>query len=122
MNKPITIITLLVSLSMTSACSLILPWEISTALTAGDFMLASETGKSSSEHIAEELTGKQCRWSRALQEESLCMTEKEYENYIMAMDCIVYKWDMLGLPSCKDNVTEKNIKYSVKQMSSFLGE
>jgi hypothetical protein len=122
MNKPSIIITLLMSLTMTSACSLILPWELSTALTAGDFVLATETGKSSSEHIAEELTGKQCRWSRALQEESLCMTEKEYVNYIMAMRCKVYTWDVLGLPSCKDDVTEQNIKYSVKQMSSFLGE
>tara|TARA_R110000765_G_scaffold878_2_gene2136 strand:- start:346 stop:513 length:168 start_codon:yes stop_codon:yes gene_type:complete len=52
MNKfPAIIITVLLSLGVTTACSLVLPWQVATAITAGDLALTNETGKSSSEHI-----------------------------------------------------------------------
>jgi hypothetical protein len=49
------------------------------------------------------MTGQECQWIRLLQNEKVCMTNKEYENYLLAMDCEEYEWNFFGIPSCKDN-------------------
>jgi hypothetical protein len=104
MNKsPAIIITVLLSLGVTTACSLVLPWQIATAITAGDLALTNETGKSSSEHIVGGVTGQECKWIRFLLNEKICMTNKEYENYLLDMSCKEYEWNFFGIPSCKDN-------------------
>ena len=104
MNKfPAIVIIVLLSLGATTACSLILPWQIATAITAGDLALTKETGKSSSEHIVGGITGTNCQWSRLLVNEKVCMTNDEYEIYLIDMGCIEYEWNFIGLPSCKDD-------------------
>jgi len=112
MNKfPAIVITVLLSLGVTTACSLVLPWQIATAITAGDLALTKETGKSSSEHIVGSITGTNCQWVRLLQYEKVCMTNIEYESYLLAMDCEEYEWNFFGIPSCKnDKPIGKNIK------------
>ena len=111
MNKLPTIIIILMSLGMTSACSLFLPWQVSTFLTAGDLVLSEKTGKSSSEHIVGKITGKECQWVRVLDGEDVCMSKKKYEDYLLKMNCVEYEWNILGLPSCKDGKTNKKEKY-----------
>ena len=104
MNKfPAIIITVLLSLGVTTACSLVLPWQVATAITAGDLALTKETGKSSSEHIVGGVSGQECKWIRFLLNEKICMTNKEYEDYLLDMSCKEYEWNFFGIPSCKDN-------------------
>tara|TARA_R110000737_G_scaffold321921_2_gene334098 strand:- start:565 stop:903 length:339 start_codon:yes stop_codon:yes gene_type:complete len=112
MNKfPAIMITVLLYLGATTACSLVLPWQVATAITAGDLALTNKTGKSSSEHIAGKITGKQCQWFRLLQNKKACMNKKEYESYLLDMGCEEYTWNIFGIPSCKDdNLKRENIK------------
>ena len=84
-----TLIIAIISLGMTSGCSLILPWPVSTALSVADIYVSKETGKSTSEHIAGEITNKDCKWWRFLEEAKVCMTKEEYE------------WNIIGMPRCK---------------------
>lgn len=101
MNKLPTIIIILISLPMLASCSLFLPWQVSTFLTAGDLVLSEKTGKSSSEHIAGKLTNKECKWWRFLENEKVCMSKEEYEEYLFKMNCEEYEWNIVGMPRCK---------------------
>lgn len=111
MNKLPTIIIILISLPMLASCGFFLPWQMSTALTAGDIILSEKTGKSSSEHLVSNLVNKDCQWVRVLDGEDVCMSKKSYEEYLLKMNCFQYEWNILGLPSCKDGKTNKKEKY-----------
>ena len=124
MNKFPTIIAMLMSLGMTTSCAFFLPWQLSTALTAGDLVLSEKTGKSSSEHIVGGGTDRECQWARILEGENACMTKNEYEEYLLKKNCIEYEWNILGLPSCKNGKTyvEEEIGDSDKLVNPFLGK
>ena len=96
-----TLIIVIISLGMTSGCSLILPWPVSTTLSVADIYVMKKTGKSTSEHIAGDITQKDCKWWRLLEEEKVCMTEKEYVDYLLKMNCEEYEWNIVGMPQCK---------------------
>tara|TARA_B100001769_G_C21807299_1_gene439343 strand:- start:120 stop:431 length:312 start_codon:yes stop_codon:yes gene_type:complete len=96
-----TLIIAIISLGMTSGCSLILPWPVSTTLSVADIYVMKKTGKSTSEHIAGDITQKDCKWWRLLEEEKVCMTEKEYVDYLLKMNCEEYEWNIVGMPQCK---------------------
>ena len=98
------IITVVVFAAITSVsgCTL-LPLPLNTALNAGQVILdvksLEDTGKTTSEHLVSEVTGKDCKWARI---NSVCMTKKEEIDYILAKNCQTITWNWLGLPKCKE--------------------
>ena len=83
------------------SCTL-LPTPINTALSAGqtllDVRLVEDTGKTTSEHLASRMTGKDCKWARV---NSICMTKEEQLDFILSKNCKTITWNWLGLPKCK---------------------
>ena len=68
---------------------------------SGRALLTKETGKSSYEHVASTITGKDCKFTRILKDKKICMSEKEYKDYLLSLNCDTYKWDILGNVSCE---------------------
>ena len=101
------IITVVVITAVTSVsgCTL-LPLPLNTALNAGqailDVRLLEDTGKTTSEHLVSEVTGKDCKWARI---NSVCMTKEEEIDYILAKNCQTITWNWLGLPKCKEQTS-----------------
>ena len=81
----------------------IFPMWVSVTHTIGDFILTKETGKSSAEHVLSEVTEKDCKFIRFIDTNKICMTEKEYEEYPLSLDCDTYTWDVIGRVSCDKN-------------------
>ena len=85
-----------------SGCGIV-PWPLSVAHTAADVVLANQTGKVSTEHLAGVVTQRDCQWSRILEEKKVCMTRDEYVDYLLEK-CIegqMVTWNWLGQPKCK---------------------
>ena len=83
-----------------SACG-IMPMWTSIVHTVTDTALSVTTGKSSSEHGLSALTGKDCQFIRIIYEQDICMSSKEYENYLFSLNCETYTWGILNRVSCK---------------------
>jgi len=66
-----------------------------------DVALSVTTGKSSSEHGLSALTEKDCQFIRIIYEQDICMSSKEYENYLFSLNCEIYTWSILNRVSCK---------------------
>ena len=90
-----------------SGCTIV-PWYISAAHTAGDVVLSSQTGKSSTEHLVSKITKKDCQWARTLYLEKACMTRDEEIEYMLSMNCELYVWNWLGLPECGKLLDKSN--------------
>jgi hypothetical protein len=104
MNHPYLLTIIVASLTLT-ACGIVPLW-MSVTSTVGDIILTNKTGKSSSEHGLSALTGKDCRFIRIIDNKNLCMNKKEYEKYLISLNCEAYTWSILGRVSCKKDATQ----------------
>jgi len=76
------------------------PLWLSMSHTAADALLVYETGKSSGEHGLSMISGKECKFIRVLDAQSICMSEVEYKKYLLSLNCDIYGWDRFGRVSC----------------------
>ena len=97
--------TLIIFTILTGGCS-ILPFPVNHMLSAAhtiiDVNLHEETGKTSAEHLASEVTKKDCQFIRVIDGMDACMTKEEEVDYILSKNCETITWNWLGLPSCKE--------------------
>tara|TARA_B100001996_G_C18507434_1_gene533953 strand:- start:328 stop:636 length:309 start_codon:yes stop_codon:yes gene_type:complete len=96
--QPQTFFIALIITLVVSGCGL-----IPIQFTIADAGLAVVTGKSSTEHVASEVTSLDCQWSRLLIGWKPCLTNQEYVENLMTLDCHTYSWDFLNNPYCKEN-------------------
>ena len=89
-----------------SGCG-IMPMWTSIVHTVTDAVLSVTTGKSSSEHGLSVLTGKDCQFIRIIDNQNVCMSLKEYENYLFSLNCETYTWSILNRVSCKKSSPPK---------------
>jgi len=92
---------LLLSVNL-SGCAF-LPANFALISTGADVGLTALTGKSTSEHIADEVTKMDCQWSRIFSEWKVCLTDEEYVTNLLRMNCKTYSWNFLNIPYCKEN-------------------
>ena len=69
--------------------------------TAVDIVLVRETGRTSGEHGLSYISGKDCQFIRLLDNQKICMSEKEYEKYLFILNCDIYEWDVIGRVRCQ---------------------
>ena len=91
---------LIVSLLFLSGCGII-PMPFSILHTGVDVILHERTGKTSGEHVLSDMTKKDCKFSRVLDTQKICMSEEEYEEYLLGLNCDTYTWDAIGRVKCK---------------------
>ena len=76
---------------------------ISTGISVGSTVT---TGKSPTEHLLDGVTGKDCDFFRAIDDEvKVCLDEKEYIEWLVKMNCETYRWDQRGNPFCLESET-----------------
>ena len=75
---------------------------LTTAHTIIDVNLREETGKTSAEHLASEVTKKDCQFIRIVDGMDACMTKEEQIDYILSKNCETITWNWLGIPRCKE--------------------
>ena len=75
---------------------------VTTAHTIIDVNLQEETGKTSTEHLASEVTEKDCKWARIIDKVPVCMSREEQIDYILSKNCETITWNWLGIPRCKE--------------------
>jgi len=96
---------LIILLSVVLSSCTLLPFPVNHMLSAAhtiiDVNLQKETGKTSAEHLASEVTKKDCQFIRAIDSADACMTKEEEIDYILSKNCETITWNWLGLPSCK---------------------
>ena len=106
-SAPGSIKILLIALGVIciSGCA-ILPFPINhvvtTAHTIIDVNLQEETGKTSTEHLASEVTEKDCKWARIIDKVPVCMSREEQIDYILSKNCETITWNWVGIPRCKE--------------------
>jgi hypothetical protein len=93
---------LLIALGVVCLSGCGLPYPLGLLHTAGDVVLADQTGKTSSEHLASEVTKKDCKWIRVIDAALVCMSKEEEIDYILSKNCETVTWNWLGLPRCKE--------------------
>ena len=97
------VLLLVLGVIFINGCALPTPLNIlSTAHTVVDVGVYNETGKTSTEHLADEVTKKDCKWARAIDAALVCMDKEEEIDYILSKNCETITWNWLGLPSCKE--------------------
>lgn len=89
----------LFSLTLLTGCG-ILPMWVSMTHTVADVILHDKTGKTSSELVLSEVTEKDCKFIRFIDTNIICMTRKEYEDYLLNLNCDTYTWDTFGRVNC----------------------
>ena len=98
------ILIILLSVAL-SSCTL-LPFPVNHMLSAAhtliDVNLREETGKTSAEHLASEVTKKDCQFIRVVDGMDACMTKEEQIDYILSKNCETITWNWLGIPICKE--------------------
>ena len=98
------ILIILLSIAL-SSCTL-LPFPVNHMLSAAhtliDVNLREETGKTSAEHLASEVTKKDCQFIRVVDGMDACMTKEEQIDYILSKNCETITWNWLGIPRCKE--------------------
>ena len=92
---------LIINLSV-SGCTFV-PANFSLFTTAADVALTASTGKSASELVASEVTKRDCQWSRLFSDWKVCLTQEEYTDNLMKMNCDTYSWNFLNIPYCREN-------------------
>jgi hypothetical protein len=93
---------LLIALGIVCLSGCGLPYPFGILHTAGDVVLADQTGKTSTEHLASEVTKKDCKWIRAIDLVPVCMNREEEIDYILSQNCETVTWNWFGLPRCKE--------------------
>jgi hypothetical protein len=88
-------------LTILSGCGIVPVW-VSVAYTGADVALHKQTGKTSGEHFLSGTTGRDCKFVRILEWNKICMTSREYEDYLLSLNCDTYTWDrdILGRVTC----------------------
>jgi len=76
---------------------------ISILHTGVDVILHERTGKTSGEHILSDMTEKDCKFIRFIDTNKICMTNTEYEEYLLSLNCDTYTWDVIGRVKCKES-------------------
>ncbi len=76
---------------------------ISILHTGVDVILHERTGKTSGEHILSDMTEKDCKFIRFIDTNKICMTNTEYEEYLLSLNCDTYTWDAIGRVKCKES-------------------
>ncbi len=94
-------IALLLSVNL-SGCA-IFPWQFSLFSSTADVVLTANTGKSSTEHVADEVTQMDCQWSRLFSDWKVCLTHEEYVDNLLLMKCHTYSWNFLNIPYCRNS-------------------
>ena len=98
------ILIILLSVAL-SSCTL-LPFPVNHMLSAAhtliDVNLREETGKTSAEHLASEVTEKDCQFIRVVDGMDACMTKEEQIDYILSKNCETITWNWLGIPRGKE--------------------
>jgi len=89
----------LFSLTLLTACGIVPMW-VSLSHTVADVILHDKTGKTSGEHVLSGVTGEDCKFIRVIDTSKFCMTTKEYEDYILSLNCDTYRWDTFGRVNC----------------------
>ena len=92
----------IVSIAESIASLLVLGLFSSGIFSIIDVNLREETGKTSAEHLASEVTEKDCQFIRVIDGMDACMTREEEVDYILSKNCETITWNWLGLPSCKE--------------------
>ena len=88
-------------LFLLSGCAAI-PWQMSVFSTVVDVGLKHKTGKKLQEHGLSAVTNSDCNFGRLMDGVFPCMTEEEYVDYLLEMDCEVYSWNnVLQIPKCE---------------------
>ena len=100
LQKKNTLISFFLLLMLISGCGII-PMPVSVFHTAADFILHEETGKTSGEHVLSEVTEKDCKFIRFIDTNQICMSNTEYEEYLLSLNCDTYIWDIMGRVKCK---------------------
>ena len=93
-------ITIILCVLHLSGCAMI-PWQFSAATNAVDVLLTAQTGKSSTEHIADKVTKMDCQWNRIFTNWKVCLTHEEHVDHLMIMNCETYSWNFLNIPYCR---------------------
>jgi len=76
------VLLLVLGVIFINGCALPTPLNIlSTAHTVVDVGVYNETGKTSTEHLADEVTKKDCKWARAIDAALVCMDKEEEIDY-----------------------------------------
>ena len=112
----ISIVVLITSLSTGGCTFLGLPWQFSAASSFADVISINNSGKSIAEEVASTITATDCQWNRAIKNWNVCLTEEEYLNNLLEMNCKTYSWNFLNIPYCKEN--EKNARKKTHSMVS----
>ena len=86
-------------LTLLSGCGII-PMPISILHTGVDVILHERTGKTSGELVLSDITGEDCKFIRVIDTNKICMTKKEYEDYLFSLNCDTYTWDTIGRVKC----------------------
>ena len=80
-----------------------IPLPLTIASYVADIGLIVETGKSSGEHVLSKVTGQNCSYSYLLSsQKKICLTEAEYVDLMIKLDCKEYAWNILQQPYCKE--------------------
>ena len=83
-----------------AGCSIPLPVTIGHYLV--DIGLTVHTGKSSTEHVISEITGEDCNYSYFLSTQKICLSEEEYMQLLIDLNCKEYAWDIKNQPYCRE--------------------
>ena len=95
------LIILSIVLTVLTGCAL--PWPVTVLSTSMDIIIKKETGKTPLEHGISELTQTDCDFTRVIDGVFPCMTDEEYVDYLLDMDCehgITWN-NVLSIPKCK---------------------
>jgi hypothetical protein len=85
-----------------------LPWPVTVLSTGMDIIIKKETGKTPLEHGISELTQTDCDFTRVIDGVFPCMSDEEYVDYLLDMDCETYTWDnVLQIPKCKKTLDKQ---------------
>ena len=98
--------TLIILMSVALSSCTLLPFPLNHMLSAAhtiiDVNLREETGKTSAEHLASEVTEKDCQFIRVVDGMDACITREEEVDYILSKNCETITWNWLGIPICKE--------------------
>ena len=59
--------------------------------TGVDVILYDRTGKTSGEHVLSDMTEKDCKFIRVLDTQKICMSEEEYEEYLLSKVLLIHR-------------------------------
>ena len=85
-----------------------LPWPIQILSTGVDIIMKKETGKTPLEHGTSYVTQKDCNFTRVIDGVFPCMSDEEYMDYLLEMNCETYTWNsVLQIPKCKKTLDKQ---------------